>query len=123
MTVGSNKTPFGTRVEILADFWNNCREDEEVGELHEDDREFIEFHNLGLPLAFMLANDFLDMEAVTESPASNLIDETFDLLLMHWNQPKDIGFQNLDEITGAKVDLDFGKKIAEAALNLKKNQP
>lgn len=109
----TRKTPFDTRVEILTDFWETYREDE-------DDIEFIKFHNLALPLAFMLANDFIDKESATESPFARLIDETFEALLSYFNNPADTGFQDLGELMGGEeMGPEFTKKIAAAALKLK----
>ncbi len=109
----TRKTPFDTRVEILTDFWETYREDE-------DDIEFIKFHNLALPLAFMLANDFIDKESATEAPFARLIDETFESLLSYFNNPADAGFQDLGELMGGEeMGTEFTKKIAAAALKLK----
>lgn len=109
----TRKTPFDTRVEILANFWEWSQEEE-------DDIEFAKFHNLGLPLAFMLANDFIDIESATESPFARLIDETFEALLSHFNNPEDTGFQDLDELMGAEdMGPEFIKLIAAEALKLK----
>jgi hypothetical protein len=114
--VETRKTPFDTRVEILTDFWETYREDE-------DDIEFIKFHNLALPLAFMLANDFIDMKAATESRFARLIDETFESLLKYFDNPEDTGFQDLGELTGAEdMGTEFTKKIAAAALKLKNSE-
>lgn len=111
--MGERKTPFDTRVEILSEFWYAYQ--------HEDDeKEFFEFHDLGLPLAYMLDYNFIDKESVENSPAAELIHETFDLLLKHWDKPEDIGFENLDEIVGAEdLSPDFAKRVAAEAIALR----
>jgi len=111
---GKRKTPLATRVEILADYWITYQDEEE---------EFLEFHCVGLPLAYMLANDYLDTESVADPSTQELIDQTFDLLLKHWGFPEDTGFQHVDEIQGVGVEMgpDFIKYITAEALKLKNN--
>lgn len=83
-------TPLSSRAEILADLWMNYRDDEEF-------RDFVEYNDLGLPLSYAFANSI-----VTESTESitNLINETFDLLLGAMDIVEDTGFDNLDDILG-----------------------
>lgn len=73
---------------ILADLWLNYRDDDEF-------KDFIEYNDLGLPLAYMVANNIV---SVTDL-AQKFIDETFDLLLAAV-ELEDDGFENLDEILG-----------------------
>ena len=112
------KTSFDNRVAILADYWYTYQDDAE-------EKEFFEFHDLGLPLAYMLDYGFIDKGYVENSPAEELINETFELLLKHWGKPEDIGYDDLDEIVGAQeTPLENGeelaRKIIEAALNSKR---
>jgi hypothetical protein len=66
----------------------NYRDDD-----HLDD--FIEYNDLGLPMAYLLMN-----EIVLPSEQSELyINETFDLLLAALSV-KDKGFESLDELLG-----------------------
>lgn len=106
-------TPLDKRIEILADYWITYQDEEE---------EFLEFHCVGLALAYMLANDYLDTEAVTGSPAQELLDQAFELLLKHWGFFEDRGFQHVDEIVGAEeLDPNFIKRLMEQARKLKNN--
>lgn len=82
-------TPFAKRCEILAELWLQYRD-------HEDFADFIEYNDLGLPLAYALAN-----EIVGNTPkAQAIIDETWDLLLAAV-EVQDVGFDNLTEVMGA----------------------
>lgn len=111
--MGIRKTPFDTRVEILANFWHTYRDEEE-------EKDFIDFHDLGLPLAFMLANDFVYKASIEDTPAEELIHETFELLLKHWDISEDTGFQELDDVVGAEdLGPDFMNRIAAEALRRK----
>jgi hypothetical protein len=71
---------------ILADLWLNYRDDE----LFED---FVEYNDLGLPLAYVLANDIVQ----TTDLAEKFVNETFDLLIAGLGI-EDTGFENLDQI-------------------------
>lgn len=79
-------TPFSNRVAILADLWMGYRFDEEF-------RDFLEYNDLGLPLAYALDN-----KIVTETPMSiSFINETWDLFLSGL-ELEDTGFESLDEV-------------------------
>ena len=81
-------TDFSNKITILAELWMNYRDDD-----HLDD--FIEYNDLGLPMAYLLMN-----EIVLPSEQSELyINETFDLLLAALSV-KDKGFESLDELLG-----------------------
>lgn len=73
---------------ILADLWLNYRSDDEF-------KDFIEYNDLGLPLAYMIANNIVSITDL----AQRFIDETFDLFLAAV-ELEDDGFENLDEILG-----------------------
>jgi hypothetical protein len=82
-------TSFTDKVSILAELWMNYREDD-----HLDD--FMEYNDLGLPMAYLLMN-----EIVLPSEQSEVyINETFDLLLSALSI-EDKGFQSLDELLGS----------------------
>lgn len=88
-----NETPTNTKAEILADVWMNFRDDLEFA-------DFIEYNDLGLPIAYAIANGIVEL-----SPKANdFIDESFDLLLAGLGL-EDTGFENLDEIMEAVEDL------------------
>jgi len=81
-------TDFSNRITILAELWMNYRDDEQL-------QDFIEYNDLGLPMAYLLMN-----ELVMPTDKSELyINETFDLLLAALDV-KDKGFESLDELLG-----------------------
>ena len=81
-------TDFSNKVTILAELWMNYRDDDEL-------RDFMEYNDLGLPMAYLLMN-----ELVLPTEKSELyIDETFNLLLAAL-EIKDRGFESLDEMLG-----------------------
>lgn len=88
---------YKTKCTILADLWMNYREDK-------DFQDFIEYNDLGLPMAYMLYEGLV--EEVTEE-GQIYINETFNLLLaalnINENQVED-GFtlNNLLEIAAKK---------------------
>ena len=80
-------TTFDNRVAILAQLWLDYKEDEEF-------TDFVEYNDLGLPLAFMLYND-----VVTPQPMAEVfINETFDLLLSGLDISEDTGFEVLEDL-------------------------
>lgn len=81
-----SQTSLGAQTEILADLWLNYRNDE-------DFQDFIEYNDLGLPLAFIIANGIVEP---TEQ-AERFIQETFALLLGSL-EVEDSGFESLDDL-------------------------
>ena len=81
-------TTFENKCLILADLWMNYREDEEF-------IEFIEYNDLGLPLAYAIANGIVEDP---NSIAQNFIGESFDLLLAGLEIEEDTGFELLDDL-------------------------
>ena len=74
------------KVNILSELWMNYRDEENL-------RDFIEYNDLGLPLAYAIASNVVDI-----SPrAAIYIEETFNLLLESL-EIEDTGFANLDEM-------------------------
>ena len=82
----NTSTTYSDKLAILADLWLNYRDDE----LFED---FVEYNDLGLPLAYVLANDIVQ----TTELAEKFVNETFDLLVAGLGI-EDTGFENLDQI-------------------------
>jgi hypothetical protein len=80
-------TKFKHKCNILADIWLNYRYDEEFV-------DFIEYNDLGLPLAYAIA------EGIVESTplAKTFVEETFDLLLAGLDVEDDTGFKSLEDI-------------------------
>jgi len=85
-------TDFSNKISILAELWMNYREDD-----HLDD--FMEYNDLGLPLAYLLMNEIV---LATEQSVI-YIEETFDLLLSALSI-EDKGFESLDELL-ASADM------------------
>lgn len=85
------QTTFDNKIGILADLWMIYRDEPEW-------KEFIEFHDLGLPLAFMLDNSLVYRNTIMNQPAEELIHETFALLLKGLDIPEDTGFDSLDDL-------------------------
>jgi hypothetical protein len=64
------ETTFDKKCEILSDLWLNYKGDVEF-------ETFIQYNDLGLPLAYAVANDIVE----PTDKATNFISETFTLLL------------------------------------------
>jgi hypothetical protein len=79
-------THFSDRCNILADLWLNYRADEEF-------KDFLDYNDIGLPLAYMIANGIVQSTTMSE----NFINETFDLLLASLGI-EDLGYTSLDEM-------------------------
>lgn len=79
-------TPFSNQASILAELWMNHRADEEF-------RDFIEYNDLGLPLAYAIAENVVS----ASDKAKLFIEETFDVLLAGLDI-EDTGFETLDEV-------------------------
>lgn len=77
------------QIEILADLWLNFRSEE-------DFQDFIEYNDLGLPLAYAINAKVVPL---TEK-AETFINETFALLLAGLGVEEDTGFDSLDDILG-----------------------
>ena len=84
--MSDNSTPFSDQCVILADLWLNYRSDEEFA-------DFIEYNDIGLPLAYAVTNNLAEVNSTGES----LIGETFDLLLSGLGLD-DMGYDNLDDL-------------------------
>jgi hypothetical protein len=77
---------FSNKVSILAELWMNYRDDDQM-------RDFIEYNDLGLPLAYLLLNDIV----VANENSETYIDETYGLLVAAL-QVKDKAYESLDEM-------------------------
>lgn len=80
------ETTFENKVAILADLWLGYRNDETF-------TDFIEYNDLGLPLAYALDNGLI----VANEKTNAFIDETFALLLAGL-ELEDTGFTNLNDL-------------------------
>ena len=79
-------TPFSKKCEILGELWLSYRQDEEL-------EDFLEYNDLGLPIAYAIANDIVKSTDLAKS----FVEETFDLLLASL-EVQDEGWENLDQL-------------------------
>jgi hypothetical protein len=61
---------FENKITILAELWMNYRDDEEL-------QDFLDYNDLGLPLAYLLMNEIV----LPTSQSEIYINETYDLLI------------------------------------------
>jgi hypothetical protein len=80
---------FDNKVSILAELWMNYRDDEQL-------KDFIEYNDLGLPMAYFLMNELL----LPTKQSEIYINETYDLLLSSLGVD-DVDYESLDELLGA----------------------
>lgn len=80
-------TSFNNKAHILADLWADYKNDSQF-------QDFIEYNDLGLPLAYFISNDIVKPTVIAE----RFIDETFNLLLAALEIPEDTGFESLDDL-------------------------
>jgi hypothetical protein len=84
-------TSITDKANILADLWLNYRQDEEF-------QDFVEYNDIGLPLAYVLSNNIVQMTPMAEQ----FVNETFELFLAGLGlDDDDVGFQTLDDILGS----------------------
>ena len=81
-------TNFLNKTSILAELWMNYRDDEGL-------QDFVEYNDLGLPLAYFLYNELV----LPTKQSEMYIEETFSLLVAALDV-EDIGFESLDEMLG-----------------------
>lgn len=82
----NTSTTYSDKLAILADLWLNYRDDVEF-------EDFVEYNDIGLPLAYAIANDIVISTDISE----RFVSETFDLLLAGLNR-EDTGFETLDDL-------------------------
>ena len=83
-------TPFSNKCEILGELWLKYRSEPEF-------EDFIDYNDLGLPIAYAIANDIVKSTDLAKS----FIEETFDLLLVSLGL-EDEDWENLDEMLSAE---------------------
>jgi hypothetical protein len=79
---------FENKITILAELWMNYRDDEEL-------QDFVEYNDLGLPLAYFLMNEIV----MPTSQSELYINETYDLLIASLTV-EDRQWESLDELLG-----------------------
>jgi hypothetical protein len=87
-----SETTFENKAGILADLWQDYREDE-------DFQDFIEYNDLGLPLAYAVANGIAESNPMI----AQFIEESFRLLLLGLEIKEDTGFEVLDDVLSAPM--------------------
>lgn len=83
----SETTPFRNKAEILAELWMDYRDDDGF-------KDYIEYNDLGLPIAYAVANGIVESNKLVEQ----FIDESFRLLLVGLGIEEDLGFETLTDI-------------------------
>jgi hypothetical protein len=78
------------KISILADLWMDYRGEEQF-------KDFMEYNDLGLPLAYLISNGLVKANETAEG----FVLEAFDVLLAGLNIKEDTGFETLDDL------LDF----------------
>ena len=79
---------FENKITILAELWMNYRDDEDL-------QDFVEYNDLGLPLAYFLMNEIV----LPTSQSELYINETYDLFIASL-QVEDKEWESLDELLG-----------------------
>ena len=92
MTEQTSPTPFSNRCEILSDLWLNYKTDNEF-------TEFFTYNDLGLPLAYSLAEGIVQSTEIAE----RFVNETFELLITSLGIVDD-NFESLDEMLSMAED-------------------
>jgi hypothetical protein len=85
-------TTFSNKANILSELWLEYRDEEQF-------LDFVAFNDLGLPLAYAIANGIVEASPT----ASEFIDETFRLLLSEL-EIEDTGFESLDDVLDASSE-------------------
>jgi hypothetical protein len=86
MSEDKKETTFEDKCNILGELWIDYREEDDL-------QEFISYNDLGLPLAFAVAEDLVKPSA----RAVEMINESFQLLLASL-EIDDVGFTNFDDL-------------------------
>ena len=81
------------KVIILSELWLNYRYDEQF-------TDFVEYNDLGLPLAYAISEGIVASTDVAEG----FISETFDLLISGMGIEDDTGFESMDDLFGQAAD-------------------
>jgi hypothetical protein len=79
---------FENKITILSELWMNYRDDEDL-------QDFVEYNDLGLPLAYFLMNEIV----LPTSQSELYINETYDLFIASL-QVADKEWESLDEVLG-----------------------
>lgn len=83
------KTPISVKADILSVLWVRYKSDPDFA-------DFVEFNDLGLPLAYAVSHGIIDMN----KEVAMFVDESFDALLTAFHIDEDTGFDDLETIMG-----------------------
>ena len=83
-------TPFSNKCEILGEFWSRYRDDEDYA-------DFIQYGDLGLPLAYFVARGLTTIDGVTDE-GERFINEMWNLLSGALELDTDRVYVSIDEI-------------------------
>jgi hypothetical protein len=82
---------FQNKITILSELWMNYRDDQEL-------EDFINYNDLGLPLAYFLMNEIV----LPTEQAEVYINETYDFLIASLTV-EDKQWESLDEMLGSQI--------------------
>ena len=82
---------FQNKITILSELWMNYRDDQEL-------EDFINYNDLGLPLAYFLMNEIV----LPTEQSEVYINETYDLLIASLTV-EDKQWESLDEMLGSHI--------------------
>ena len=80
-------TPLSNKADILSELWVQYKTDPDFA-------DFIQYNDLGLPLAYAVSHGIIEMN----NQVSMFIEETFDVLLTALDIEEDTGFEELGEL-------------------------
>ena len=82
-----NETTFTNRCDILGELWIQYKNDQEFS-------DFIEYNDLGLPLAYAVSAEIIEVSPKLEM----FVNETFQLLLAALGKETDEGYETLGDL-------------------------
>ena len=82
-----NETTYENKCNILSEIWLGYRQDDQF-------QDFVEYNDLGLPLAYAIANRIVP----SSDKAKAFVEETFALLLAGLGIEEDTGFETMEDI-------------------------
>ena len=85
-------TTIENKAQILSELWQDYRHDE-------DFKDFVEYNDLGLPLAYAVAFGIAEINPMIEQ----FIDESFRLLLLGLEIKEDLGYEVLEDILSSPM--------------------
>lgn len=86
-------TDFSKRVEILSELWDNYRDDESL-------KDFIEYNDIGLPLAYMVNTDLATISDV----GMLYVNETFDIFCAALELDVESEYESLHQMLTMRTD-------------------